>query len=130
MLDDRTGTPAGAAPHPYVGEFVWTPASNRFGWRALLGQEPGGADVPAAAVPARATDLSGLPPTFIALGALDLFLEESLDYIRRLTRAGVPVELHVIPGAFHGFSAAGPNAPQVEALARYRHDALARAFGQ
>jgi acetyl esterase/lipase len=128
MLDDRTGTPAGGDPHPYTGEFVWTAASNRFGWRALLGVEPGGDDVPAAAVPARATDLSGLPPTFVALGALDLFLEESLDYARRLTRAGVPAELHVIPGAFHGFSAAGPAAPQIQALMRYRHDALARAF--
>ena len=126
MLDDRT-TVSGD-PHPYAGEFVWTPGSNRFGWRALLGQEPGDGDVPIAAVPARATDLSGLPPTFIAIGALDLFLEENLDYARRLTRAGVPIELHVIPGAFHGYSMAGPAAPQIQALTRYRHDALARAF--
>ena len=68
MLDDRTGSTAD--PHPYCGEFVWTPASNRFGWRSLLGVEPGGAEVPAAAVPARAGDLSGLPPAFILVGAL------------------------------------------------------------
>jgi len=126
MLDDRTCV--SADPHPFAGEFVWTPASNRFGWRALLGQEPGGDDIPAAAVPARAADLAGLPPTFIAIGALDLFLEENLDYARRLTRAGVPVELHVIPGAFHGYAMAGAAAPQISAVTRYRSDALARAF--
>jgi acetyl esterase/lipase len=130
MLDDRTGTAAGPPPHPFAGEFVWTPASNNFGWRQLLGQAPGGADVPDAAAPARAPDLAGLPPVFIAIGALDLFLEESLDYVRRLSRAGVPVELHVIPGAFHAYTAAGPDAPQVQAMMRYRRDALARAFAK
>jgi len=126
MLDDRTGS--ASDPHPYCGEFVWPPASNRFGWRALLGVEPGGPDVPVEAVPARATDLSRLPPTFIVVGALDLFLEENLEYARRLIRAGVPTELHVIPGAFHGFAVAGGSAPQVQACLRWRRDALARAF--
>ncbi len=126
MLDDRTGS--GADPHPYCGEFAWTPAHNRFGWSALLGVAAGGPDVPAAAAPSRATDLGGLPPTFIAIGALDLFLEESMEYARRLIRAGVPTELHVIPGAFHGFAFAGGDAPQVQALLRFRGDALARAF--
>ncbi|MFZ5704756.1 MAG: alpha/beta hydrolase [Pseudomonadota bacterium] len=101
MLDDRTGT--SSDPHPYVGEYVWTAESNRFGWSALLGHEPGGDDVSPYAAPARATDLSGLPPAFIYTGALDLFLEEDLDYARRLARAGVPVEFHLFPGAFHGF---------------------------
>ncbi|TAL04361.1 MAG: alpha/beta hydrolase [Rhodospirillaceae bacterium] len=126
MLDDRTGSSSG--PHPYCGEFIWTSAHNRFGWRSLLGMEPGGADVPLASVPARAANLAGLPPTFIVVGALDLFLEEDIEYARRLIRAGVPTELHVIPGAFHGFGAAGGNAPQVQALLRFRRDALARAF--
>ena len=128
MLDDRTGS--GAEPHPYCGEFVWTPANNRFGWQALLGVEPGGPDVPEEAVPARASDLDGQPPTLIVVGALDLFLEENLDYARRLTRAGVPTELHVIPGAFHGFGAAGGDAPQVQDCLRWRRDALARAWAR
>jgi triacylglycerol lipase len=126
MLDDRTGS--SSAPHPYCGEFVWTAASNRFGWRALLGREPGGPDTPAGASPARVADLSGLPPTFIAVGALDLFMEEDLEYARRLVRAGVPAEVHVIPGGFHGFSVAGAGAPQVQVLLRLQRDALARAF--
>ena len=126
MLDDRTGSVTD--PHPYCGEFVWTAASNRFGWHSLLGVEPGTADVPAEAVPARTVDLTGLPPTFISVGALDLFLEEDLEYARRLSRAGVATELHVIPGAFHGFAVTGAPAPQVQACLRYQRDALARAF--
>ncbi|MFC3068782.1 alpha/beta hydrolase [Phenylobacterium soli] len=101
MIDDRTCV--AAEPHPYVGEFVWTPQANRFGWTSLLGQAPGGPDVSPYAAAARASDLSRLPPTYIATGALDLFVEENLEYARRLIRAGVPTELHVYPGAFHGF---------------------------
>jgi len=106
MLDDRTGSQP--TPHPYTGEFTWTAVHNRFGWASLLGRTPGGIDVPAEAVPARVDDLHELPPTFIVIGSLDLFLEESLEFARRLSRAGVAIELHVIPGGFHGFGLAGP----------------------
>ncbi|MET0240274.1 MAG: alpha/beta hydrolase [Sphingobium sp.] len=128
MLDDRTGS--AREPLPYTGEFIWTAGSNRYGWSALLGVEAGGADVPAAAVPARATDLSGLPPASIVVGALDLFVEEDMDYARRLIAAGVPTELHIIPGAYHGFGLAGETAPQVELTNRLRRDALTRAFAR
>jgi acetyl esterase/lipase len=101
MIDDRTVTTSD--PHPHVGEYIWTPDANRFGWAALLGQEPGGADVSPYAAAARAESLAGLPPTYISVGALDLFLEENMEYARRLIRAGVPTELHIYPGAFHGF---------------------------
>jgi acetyl esterase/lipase len=101
MLDDRTSTLA--EPHPYTGEFIWTPEANRFGWSSLLGQERGGPDVSPYAAAARAEHLEGLPATFLYVGALDLFLEEDLEYARRLMRAGVPTELHVYPGAYHGF---------------------------
>jgi acetyl esterase/lipase len=128
MIDDRTGTTSD--PHPHCGEFVWPPANNRFGWQALLGIEPGGNEVPTGAAPARQADLTGLPATFIAVGSLDLFLEENLEYARRLIRAGVPTELHVIPGAYHGFGVSGPNALQVQASMRLRRDALAYAFSK
>jgi acetyl esterase/lipase len=126
MLDDRTGSTSD--PHPHCGQFVWTANSNRFGWRSLLGMEPGGPEVPVEAVPARVADLSGLPAAFITVGALDLFLEEDLEFGRRLIRAGVPTELHVIPGAYHGFGMAGAQAPQVQAYMRLRREALGRAF--
>ena len=103
MLDDRTGSVGEAAPHPYAGEFLWTRSNNRFGWEALLGETPGSDNVSGYAAPARATDLAGLPAAYIAVGALDLFIDENLEYGRRLIRAGVPTELHVYPGVFHGF---------------------------
>jgi triacylglycerol lipase len=101
MLDDRTCITE--APNAYAGEFIWTRENNRFGWRCLLGLEPGSGDVSPYAAPARAEDLCGLPPTFISTGALDLFVDEDLEYARRLIRAGVRTELHVYPGAYHGF---------------------------
>ena len=88
-----------------MDRLVWNAQSNHFGWKSFLGMEPGGATVPAEGVPARADDLSGLPPAFIGVGSIDLFLEEDLDYARRLIAADVPTGLLVVPGAFHGFDA-------------------------
>jgi acetyl esterase/lipase len=124
MLDDRTCT---SAPHPYAGEFIWTAQSNRFGWSSLLGHAPGGDDVSPYAAPARATDLGDLPRTYIATGALDLFVDEDIDYATRLIRAGVPVELHVYPGGYHAFDvfADGPVSQQAR---RDSQEALRRAL--
>jgi acetyl esterase/lipase len=126
MLDDRTGSTS--EPHPYTGEFVWTPHLNRIGWTSLLGVEAGSAAVPAGAVAARVEDLSGLAPTFIVVGALDLFVEEAIEYARRLMRAGVPTELHVLPGAFHGSASLVPDALVSVAYFRLQYEALKRAF--
>jgi acetyl esterase/lipase len=101
MIDDRTAVRKDL--HPYVGEFVWTQENNYFGWRSLLGEEPGLAGVSPYAAAARAADVSGLPPTFISVGGLDLFLEENMTYADRLSRAGVPLEFHMYPRAYHGF---------------------------
>jgi acetyl esterase/lipase len=101
MIDDRTAVRKDL--HPYAGEFVWTQENNYFGWRSLLGKEPGSAGVSPHAAAARTTDVSGLPPTYISVGGLDLFLEENMTYADRLSRAGVPVEFHMYPRAYHGF---------------------------
>jgi acetyl esterase/lipase len=127
MLDDRTGTTAKASPNPYAGEYIWTPSDNRFAWQSLLGHEPGRADISPYAAPARAPELAGLPPAFIGVGSLDLFLSEDVDYAHRLIRAGVATELHVYPGAFHGFDAF----PGTRLSAQFCHDqreALCRAL--
>lgn len=102
MLDDRTVTEEN--PNPVTGEFVWTREYNRFGWQSLLGCEPGSEDVSPYAAPARATDLSQLPPTWLGVGTLDLFLDEDMAYAQRLIRAGVAVEVAIWPGAYHGFN--------------------------
>src|SRR6201996_9187073 len=100
MLDDRSGS--GPEDPKYR---LWSPKSNRFGWAAYLGN----AD-PNVAVPARHEDLSGLPPAWIGVGTNDLFHDEDLVYAERLTAAGVPCQLEVVPGAFHGFDAIVPKA--------------------
>jgi acetyl esterase/lipase len=101
MLDDRN-----TSPDPELVPFaVWTYDDNITGWGALLGENIGGADVTAYAAPARATDLSDLPPCYIEVGQLDIFRDESLTYARRLSDAGVNVEFHLLPGVPHGFEA-------------------------
>lgn len=125
MLDDRTASSPN--PHPYTGEFIWTAQANHFGWASLLGKEPGTEDVSFYAAAARAENLSGLPATFISVGALDLFVEEDLEYARRLIRTGVPTELHLYRGAYHGFNLA-ETAQVTKAFERDYLNALRRAL--
>jgi acetyl esterase/lipase len=99
MLDDRT-----TVADPQMAPFAaWSYDDNYTGWHALLGDALGTDDVPAAAAPARATDLSGLPPAYLDTGDLDIFRGEVIDYAHRLSAAGTTVELHVHPGCPHGF---------------------------
>ena len=106
MLDDRQVTASSRQDELAV----WSKHSNRFGWKAYLGDLYGTDDVPPTAAPARSTDLSGLPPTFVSVGAADGFRDEDVDYATRLNQAGVPTELHVYPGACHGFNVMAPHA--------------------
>jgi acetyl esterase/lipase len=107
MLDDRQITPSSRQD----GLPVWSRDSNAFGWKSYLGDLYGRNYVPVTAAPARATDLSGLPPAFVSVGAVDGFRDEDIDYALRLNQAGVPSELHVYPGACHGFFVLAPDAP-------------------
>lgn len=103
MLDDRQATRSSQLD----GLPIWTREANAFGWRCYLGSRYGTGDVPYTAAPARAADLSGLPPALVTVGAVDGFLDEDVDYALRLNHAGVPAELHVYPGACHGYQLAG-----------------------
>jgi acetyl esterase/lipase len=98
MLDDRQITPSSKADVP-----LWDPQTNRFSWTAYLGTRYGTDEIPGYAAAARATDLSGLPPTFIMVGDMDGLLDEDIDYARALIAAGVPTDLHVLAGAPHAF---------------------------
>jgi len=106
MLDDRTTS----APPTIEPMLSWAVGDNITGWGCLLGDAAGGPDVPAYAAPARATDLSGLPRTFVDVGQLDLFCAEDLAYAARLDAAGVPVEFHLYPGCPHAFEVFAPAA--------------------
>ena len=107
MLDDRNAT---ASAHAITDPRVWDRASSLAAWDAYLEGKAGSDDVPAYAAPARATDLAGLPRAYINVGDLDLFLDEDIAYAGALNAAGVPVELHVYPGAYHGSPGAVPDA--------------------
>ncbi|HQS68651.1 MAG TPA: alpha/beta hydrolase [Novosphingobium sp.] len=124
MIDDRT---CARPRNPVTGEFIFAPADNHFGWSCLLDAEPGGPDVSPYAAAARATQLEGLPPTLIATGALDLFLDENVDYAMRLISARVAVELHIYPGCPHGYVIAADAPVSQRALADKRA-ALRRAL--
>ena len=89
MIDDRAAC---------ARTYILTSASSSGRKRTTIS-----AGVSLYATAARAADVSGLPPTFISVGGLDLFLEENMTYADRLSRAGVPVELHLYPRAYHGF---------------------------
>lgn len=98
MLDDRQITASSQAE----GLLGWSRESNTFGWQSYLGELYGSKDVPYLAAPARAQDLSGLPPTYICVGGADGFRDECIAYALRLGECGTPCELHVYPGAPHG----------------------------
>ncbi|MCC6380934.1 MAG: alpha/beta hydrolase, partial [Dehalococcoidia bacterium] len=125
MLDDRNVTPSS---HLETAPGVWDRETNVSAWKALLGEAAGTEAASPYAAPARAADFSGLPPAFIDVGTADLFCDEDIAYAQRLMQAGVPTELHVYPGAFHGFDGMAPNARVTIAAKALRTAALQRAL--
>ncbi|MFE2978420.1 alpha/beta hydrolase [Streptomyces sp. NPDC059258] len=106
MLDDRNTT---GSSREFTEAVTWPRANNLYGWAALLGPSAGGDDVSPYAAPARATDLSGLPPAYVDVGELEVFRDECAQYALRLIAAGVSTEFHLWPGAFHGFDGTLPH---------------------
>jgi acetyl esterase/lipase len=125
MLDDRTTTRTDLDTRNVR---LWTPKSNRYGWSSYLGGAVAGPDVSPYAAPARREDLAGLPPAWIGVGTFDLFHDEDVEYARRLGDSGVPCELHLVPGAFHGFGAVFHKAAVSREFWRRQAKALAGAF--
>lgn len=119
MLDDRGET---FSSHQLAGVDTWDRTSNATAWQAALGDRYGAADLPPYAAPARATDLSGLPPAYVDVGSAETFRDEGVAYADAIWRAGGQAELHVWPGAFHGFDTIAPRA----ALSRDARDARTR----
>jgi acetyl esterase/lipase len=78
-------------------------------WDNYLGRDRDPAATSPYAAPARATDLSGLPPAYVLTCGLDPLRDEGLDYALRLARADVPVTVHHVPGAWHFFEAYAPD---------------------
>lgn len=123
MLDNRTGSDEYPGD-PLTGEFVWTRASNQFGWKSHLGN----AEAVAPQVPARLKDFANLPSTWIHVTGMDLFRDESIKYANALMKVGVPTELIVVPGAPHGFNAI-PGTKMARRFGGEHLSALAKALG-
>lgn len=126
MLDDRDGTVSTAQ---IDGVGTWDRGSNLTEWTALLGDRRSGADVSIYAAPARASDLSGLPPAIINCGSTEVFRDEDVAYATALWQAGVQAELHVWPGGFHGFDVFAPQSELARAMVAARDAWVARALG-
>jgi len=122
MLDDRSSTAEGIDGS---GHRLWTQTSNGYGWSSYLGD----AD-PNVAVPSRREDLSGLPPAWLGVGTLDLFHDEDVVYAERLRTAGVPCQLEIVDGAFHGFDGIAPKAPVSRAFTKSQIDFLRQTLKQ
>ncbi|SDM29753.1 Acetyl esterase/lipase [Streptomyces sp. cf386] len=126
MLDDRNDTPSA---HQMAGLGIWDRTANETGWTALLGARRGGPDVPAYAAPARAEDLSGLPPAFLDVGSAETFRDEAVAYASRIWQSGGAAELHVWPGGFHGFDGFAPQAALSQACRAEQLGWLKRLLG-
>lgn len=123
-LDHRNDSASG---RQMVGRGAWDRSANAVGWGAYLPDAvvrdvAAGPDGLGHASPARATDLSGLPPMFLDVGSAETFRDEVVAYAERTWLAGGEAELHVWPGGFHGFDQAVPGAR----LSRDAREARAR----
>ncbi len=107
MLDHTNSQPS---TYAITDSRAWNRDANAAGWAAYLGDADRSSVSPWAS-PAVADDLSGLPPAYINVGQFDMFLDEDIAYAQALMRAGVAVDLHVYPGAFHGSSGFVADAP-------------------
>ncbi|MER8115650.1 alpha/beta hydrolase fold domain-containing protein [Streptomyces sp. NPDC094031] len=123
MLDDRNET---RSSREITGLGVWDRRENLYAWAAVLGDRVGAPDVHPYCAPGRATDLAGLPDTFVAVGQFDVFRDEDLDFARRLIDAGVPVDLHVYAHAFHSWDVFAPRSALSRTLEQTWHDYLRR----
>jgi acetyl esterase/lipase len=125
MIDDRNVTPSS---YEITDErAIWNRGNNLAGWRMYLGEHANGEISPYAA-PAHAKNLSNLPPTFTCVGQLDPFRDETIEYVAKLAQAGVAVEFHLYPGAYHGFELLNPTS-EIGKQARSEYvQALKKAF--
>ena len=126
MLDDRGRTDSTGQ---FDGIGVWDRVSNETGWAALLGAERGGPQVSPYAAPSRATDLAGLPPALIIVGAAEIFRDEAIAFANGIWAAGGEADLHVFAGAFHACDIFAPHTGVGREMIRVRNTWVSRILG-
>lgn len=125
-LDDRLSTPS---MDSYYDTPLWHRRAAEFSWDCYLGKgRRGTADVSPYAAPARAEDLTGLPPAYVTACQFDPLRDEDIAYAQRLAQANVPTELALYPGTFHGSQLIG-GAEVTKRMIADGVAALRRAFG-
>ncbi|MFB8374681.1 alpha/beta hydrolase [Paenibacillus taichungensis] len=126
MLDNRNITPSS---HEITEEgSIWNRTDNVAAWNMYLGVENDDSGSSSYAVPSRAENLAGLPPAYTCIGQLDLFRDETMEYVARLAQAGVDVEFHLYPGCFHLFESLAPETEVSQRAVQGYMDAMARAL--
>ena len=125
-VDDRLSTPS---MRQFTDTPLWNYPNAVLSWRAYLGA-PHSEETSPYAAPARATDLSGLPPAYVVTCEFDPLRDEGIEYAQRLMQAGVPTELHHYPGTFHGASGAGAGTAIATRMVDDRTAALGRALAK
>ena len=128
MLDYRTGGDHCPYKNDYVGEFVWTKASNQFAWKVLAGDKMIPKDQIPYFSPIMASNFKGIPKTFIIVGGLDLFVDENISFAKKLLEAGVKVDLNVISGVFHLFQSIKPNSKKAKFFVELRDKYIEQLF--
>lgn len=130
MLDSRTGSEDSLYNAPFTGEIAWNAQTNKFAWEKLRGNKKISNEMLPYFSPAQAQNLKNLPPAFIYVGGLDLFVNEDLDYASRLIEAGITTELHLVPGLYHVFDMANPEAQQSKDMWNKVYKAAAQMFNE
>jgi acetyl esterase/lipase len=126
MLDERNDT---VSSHQIDGIGVWDRTSNDMGWTALLGDRRGTDSLTPYESPSRATDLTGLPPTYLEVGSAEVFRDEMVAYASAIWAAGGTAELHVWPGGYHLFELFAPQAALSTAARETRTAWVRRTLG-
>ena len=127
FLDDRRDTPSHRAGRDAP---LFTTTDAEHGWRHYLRGLNDGDRVPPYASPARAVALAGLPPAYVLAAGMDCLRDEAVNYAMAMARAGVAVELHLVPAVPHGFDAVAPEAAVSRRVIAEYAAALRRCLGE
>lgn len=127
MLDDRNVTPSS---YRIMDPRVWSRKDNLRAWAAYLGRSGDTSVMVKYTAAARIKNLENLPPTYIAVGSLDLFVDENINYAQRLNQADVPVELHIFPGGYHAFEFDVSDAQLAKQAIALHFNAVKQAFAR
>jgi acetyl esterase/lipase len=126
QIDDRNNS---VSSQQFLDRGIWNAKDNALGWKCALGEKAGTDDVSPYLAPARAIDLTRLPPAYIDVGSTEVFRDEDVSYALKLWQSGVQTELHVWPGGFHVFDQLVPTSELGQKAIAARNAWVRRIFG-